>query len=70
MEHSGRMFLLRVDLRLNQEWGKAYARMNDPRAAEDLATKPFEVEAWLDAIRIVNYLRRGVPLPKIIYERH
>jgi hypothetical protein len=66
---AGGNLLWRVEVRCSQQWGEAYARMNASGALEDLLGKPFEAEAWLDAIRIVNYLRRGVPLPKRLSER-
>ena len=60
---AGGNLLWRVEVRCSQEWGEAYFRMNLSKSRGDLLGKPFEMEAWLDAIRIVNYLRRGVVLP-------
>lgn len=69
MTYSGRMLLLRVELHCSEQWGEAYARMDQPGVTIDIRGKPFEVDSWRDAITIVNYLRRGVSLPKRLTRR-
>ena len=63
MTQDGRAFLYRMNVRCNEQWGAALARMEAPDAPANLWREPFEAVAWSDAISIVDALMHGFAPP-------
>jgi hypothetical protein len=66
--HEGRQLLYRIGLWCSREWGNALARqMEDrnraiPRRDAPDPAAPFEINAWHDALELVDDLRSGRPV--------